>query len=74
MSIREIAEKIFAKKRGLPGVEGSAPIKPVPKTEEGLEAMAAAKGISPYTENAALENLESDEEEPGEDVDVSDLK
>ena len=70
-------ERIFGKKREvkLPGVEGSAPIKPVPKTEEGLEAMAAAKGIHPYVENAELENIENPDEDGEEvDVDVSDLK
>lgn len=84
MGIRETAARIFGREKKpekkqreewLPGVKGSkTPELEIPKTQEGQEVLAAAKGIHPYAENTELENIESDEEEPGEDVDVSDLK
>lgn len=63
-------ERFFPRKIKLPGVENSAPIKPIPASEEGQKAMAAEKGIHPY----AAEAQATEEKDKSVDVDLSDLK
>ena len=62
--------KMFGKKEGFPGAEGSLPIKPIPASEEGQKAMAGEKGIHPYADEAKA----TEEKDESVDVDLDDLK